>query len=283
MSARLTPRTLLFVPADRAPELLDKAERSSADGVIVDLEDAVPAVSKEIARRDGIAAIEEFGGGIPVYVRVNGVHTDWFAGDIAALAGIDIAGVMLPKSERPSDVRRVAAALDASAPSVIALIETPKGILASPHIASEPDVVGVAFGAVDFATEMGIQRTRHGRELLFARSQLTLAARAAGVWALDSPCTELVGDQCRREAVIARALGFDGKLVIHPDQVNQVHDAFAPSAAELAQARAVVEAFAAIERSGSGVGTLDGELVERPVADAAQGLLDRAISFEKES
>ncbi len=261
-------RSYLFVPGDR-PERFAKALASGADAVIVDLEDGVKPDRKALAREAiaGFLSAER-----PVCVRVNGSRTEWFEADLAVAARAGVAAVMLPKSETPAQVAAVARAL-APGTGVIALVETVRGILDARTLAAAPGVARLAFGSVDFQLDAGIQG--EGEELLYARSRLVLASRAAGILPpVDGVTTDLDNpERIAADVDRARRLGFGGKLCIHPKQVEPVNTGFAPSAREVAWARKVVEAAGA---AGAGAIRLDGELVDRPVVERANAILRQA-------
>jgi citrate lyase subunit beta / citryl-CoA lyase len=253
-------RTLLFVPADR-PDRFAKAAASGADGVIVDLEDAVAPADKDAAREH---ARRWLAAGNTALVRVNAADTPWHAADVAALAGLATAFV-LPKAERPEDVERLAG-------PVIPLVETAAGVAAAREVCSVPGVVRPAFGSIDLAAELGVDPDSH-TALLHARSALVLVAAAAGcVPPLDGVTTALDDqDALRRDTEHAVELGFTGKLCVHPRQVDPVHAALRPSDAELDWARRVLAAG-----STGGAVAVDGRMVDRPVLLRVRRLLRRA-------
>jgi citrate lyase subunit beta/citryl-CoA lyase len=256
-------RTLLFVPGDR-PGRFAKAAASGADGVILDLEDAVAPPDKDAARSHVAHCLA---GGPPAAVRINGVGTPWFTRDLAALRGSSCT-VMLPKASAAG----VAAVVDTLGEQVrvIALVETAAGIVQAPSICALPEVIRLAFGSIDFSTEVGV--AADDREaLLHARSALVLASVAAGIAPpLDGVTTDLAsGEPARSDAAYASRLGFTGKLCIHPIQVAAVSSAFQPSPAQLSWARSVLEGAA------GGASKVDGHMVDAPVLERARRLLDR--------
>ncbi len=264
----MTPRSYLFVPSNR-PERFDKALASGADRVIVDLEDAVPPDQKPTARetvRRWLSA-EPASDARRVVLRVNAADTPWFTADLALCRLPGVAAVMLAKTERADDF---AALRDG--PPVIALIESALTFENLRAIASSPNLQRLAFGAIDFQLDMGMRATFD--ELLYFRSQLTLASRLAHLPApIDSPSTalgddEAVGSEARR----ASRLGFGAKLCIHPRQVGVVNRSFAPSEDELDWARRVLAAAATSD--GAAVG-LDGEMIDKPVVLRAHAILAR--------
>ena len=266
-SSALKGRSLLFVPADR-PERIAKAFATGADAVIVDLEDAV-APTLKAKGRDALA--DALSDSQPVLVRVNGRDTPWFEDDLAACVAPGVAGIVLPKAERPDDVARIRARLGLEVP-VLALIETARGMAAAEAIAACPAVRRLIFGSIDFQVDLGIEGD--GAELLFFRSRLVLASRLAE---LDAPVDgvtvsfddpELTAADARR----ARREGFGGKLCIHPKQVAAVNTAFSPRADEVAWAERVLAAAA---RASGGAVALDGKMIDKPILTKAQRILAR--------
>lgn len=275
------PRSLLFVPADRAMELLPKADASGADALILDLEDAVRPERRAEARTGLGEAYEATRPRRPVFVRVDHPRGAGFSADLEVVARLPGAGIVLPKCDDPDDVRRLVRAwseLTANELVVVALAETARGVLAAAEIAAaDPAVIGLAFGAEDLAAEVGFRRTGPGREILVARSLVVLGAAAAGRWAVDTPCLEIdaqgvVSSDARRAA----RLGFAGKLVVHPGQVAPVNAAFRPTAAEVERARRTIDAASALEAAGRGVGVVDGRMIDRPLVEAARRLIAQA-------
>lgn len=265
-----TARTLLFVPGDK-PALFAKAAGSGADGYIADLEDAVAPADKVKARQLALEGLQMS----PGLIRINAAGTPWHNEDVDAVAKArGVEGVMLPMSQDPGVVHTVARRL-AGVPLVL-LVETALGIREAAALAAIDGVHRIAFGNLDFALDAGIEpRTDDEDELLFARSALTVASRAAG---LPGPIDGVVGDfrndeLMRRRTARAWDLGFRGKLCIHPRQVAVVHDSVRPSAQELAWARRIVDGAGHLE--GAAV-QVDGEMVDRPVLQKARDLLARA-------
>lgn len=247
----------LFVPGHR-PERFAKAAAAAAT-IIIDLEDAVPPEAKAAAR-------QALAGPLPaaaILVRVNGVGTPWHGDDLAMVDQLGPAGLLLPKAERAGDVAALAARH-----AVVALIETAAGLAAAREIA-RAGATRLAFGSVDFSADLGCA---HAREpLLLARCELVLASRLAGLpppldgvtLALDDPAAVLA------DARHAAALGFGGKLCIHPAQIAPALEGFAPTAEELAWARRVLAGDA------GGAAALDGLMIDPPVRARAERLLAR--------
>jgi citrate lyase subunit beta/citryl-CoA lyase len=262
-------RSVLFVPGNR-PELAAKAPRARPDLVVLDLEDAVPPAAKADARVLVAEAVAALVGTVPVAVRVNPPGTPWFEGDTDALpVGLD--AVVVPKLDAPDTLDEVTEAV-AGRP-VVAGIETVRGVADARKVLRDP-VVACYFGAEDYVADLGGARTGTNAEVASARSWVAMAARLAGITALDI-VTLAFGDddRFRREAAEARALGYAGKLCIHPAQVVLANEAFHPSDDEVDWARRLLEAFD--EAGGETIG-FEGLMVDEVVAARARAVLDSA-------
>jgi citrate lyase subunit beta/citryl-CoA lyase len=257
-------RSFLFVPGNR-PERFAKACAAGADAVIVDLEDAVPP-SDKLAARDALAGW--LSPAHPVLVRINSADSEWFRGDLALCGLPGVAGIVLPKAERSGDLAQVAAA---GATAILPLIESAQGVWNGIELARSPCVQRLVFGAIDFSFDLGISEGHE--QLLYFRSQLVLMSRVAGIAAPVDGVTVALDDpeRVREDGARARALGFGGKLCIHPKQVAVVNAAFSPSAAELLWAQRVMAA----STTGAAV-AVDGKMVDRPVILIARQMLDEA-------
>jgi citrate lyase subunit beta/citryl-CoA lyase len=261
-------RSYLFVPASD-PRRVDKALASEAHAVVLDLEDAVAPEAKDEAREVVADKLRTRRAKGIQLVRTNGLETPHGRPDFAALDGLAVDAIMIPKAE-PQPLL----ALGPSGPPVIALIETARGLRRAHEVATRiPRVVALMLGNVDLAAELGATPGPDGRELLFARSALVVDSIAAGLGGpIDGPCTALDDDDAlRTEAVAAKALGFAAKVCIHPRQLAIVHDVFTPTDDELAWARRVVEAAGAAK--GRGAIAVDGQMVDAPVVARARRLL----------
>jgi len=278
-------RSVLYMPASNA-RALEKARSLPADVVVVDLEDAVAPSAKEEARAQALAALAAGGyGRRELVLRVNGAGTPWHAADVAAAARSGADAVLLPKVEDAGAVRDAEGALAAAgAPPDLALwcmIETPRGVLAAPAIAgASPRVACLVAGTSDLVKDLGARHTPGRLEVATSLALVVLAARAHGLAALDGVHLDLddaagLEASCRQ----GRDLGFDGKTLIHPRQLEAANLAFAPSAEELERARRVVEAHAEAERRGAGVVVVDGRLVEALHVVAAQRMLALAAAI----
>jgi citrate lyase subunit beta/citryl-CoA lyase len=260
-------RSYLFVPGDR-PERYAKALAAGADAVIVDLEDAVAPAAKENARASLRAWLTALTPATPVLVRVNSADSAWFAGDIA-LAGLPgVAGIVLPKAERPDHIARL---MQQGARAVLPLIESALGFHHAHELARQPGVERLLFGSIDFSVDLGL--TEGVEELQYFRSQLVLVSRLAGILPPVDGVTTTLDDSGRiaEDTRRARRCGFGGKLCIHPRQVAHVNAAFAPSAEETAWAARVLQA---VENTDGAAVALDGKMVDRPVILQAQAIID---------
>jgi citrate lyase subunit beta/citryl-CoA lyase len=286
--AHLRLRTLLFVPGDR-PDRIPKAAAAGADGIAIDLEDAVAVSRKDAARRSVAEALGALPPGGPVVtVRINAVDTGLAEADVDALEPVlgRVDLVIVPMSSSPDAVRAAAAllgqaerraGLEPGRTGIIPLVETAAGIAEARDIAAaDQRVHTLAFGPADLSRELGVTPTADGEELFVARCQLVLgAAAAAKPQPIDGPHLDLDdADGLARSAAKARRLGFGGKQVLHPRQVPVVAAAFAPTAEELRWARRVDEAFRAAEAAGvSSIRLDDGTFVDYPIAHRARALL----------
>jgi len=263
----MTARSLLFVPGNR-PERFTKAAASAADVVIVDLEDAVPEQDKSTARDAAVAWMSADG---RAGVRVNGTSSVHYQQDVAALMGLPgLEAVVVPMADDPAALAALHQRLGRDV-QIVALIETALGVVRAIELASTPGVSRLAFGHLDFAAD--IDSSIQDDAMLMARSSLVLASRAAGLPSpIDGVTTNLDDPAVSgADAARARALGFSGKLCIHPNQVAVVNAAFSPSQAQIAWAHNIVEASIV-----GGVARVDGHMVDAPVHLKAQAILDRA-------
>lgn len=275
-------RSLLTVPGNR-PDLAAKVSRSEPDAVFLDLEDAVPAGAKQDARvvaRSAARDLVDAKSDLAVFVRVNAIGTPWFEGDVAEALLPDLTGVVVPKLASHTDVEAVAASLRRAGCAdlpVMAGIETAHGVARVDDVLCGP-VRWCYFGAEDFVADMGGVRTAGNLEVLYARSRVALAARIADVHAID----QIVADFHDEERYLVdasegRALGYRGKLCIHPAQVALAHRAFSPSEDEVDRARRLLAAYEAAAGRGEAALDFEGEMVDEPMARRARATLDAAV------
>jgi citrate lyase subunit beta/citryl-CoA lyase len=290
-------RTLLFAPGNR-PRMLQKVGQCGADAVILDLEDAVPISEKAATRsavREAVGAIDT----CPVYVRINpltaaaGFSQPIGEADLAAVVRPGLAGIILPKVESPDDLHRADALLQGLemqhgvAPGgvdVIPIIETALAVQRAYDIAaSGTRVKRLAFGAGDFTRDIGVAWSRREIESQYARSALVVASRAAGLESpLDTVWVDLRDQRgLTHSARTAKQLGFQGKMAIHPSQVEPINTVFSPSAAEIAFAARVVDAFTQAEADGLASIQLDGQFIDYPIVESAQRVLAMAAVLSR--
>ncbi len=261
----IAPRSALFLPASN-PRALAKARTLPCDMVILDLEDAVPDDAKDAARAAAVAAVAEGLGDRIAAIRLNGADTPWHRADLAAIGNSAAAIVVLPKVESAD---RATAVADAVGKPVYAMIETPAGVLAAPAIARRAGVAGLIVGTNDLAHSLRVPAGRAG--LAHALQAVLLAARLGGCIALDGVWNRLDDAQgLAAECAEGRAFGFDGKTLIHPGQIDIANAAFGPSAVEIEDARALIDAATA------GAARFRGRMVEAMHVEAARAVLARA-------
>ncbi len=261
-------RSMLFVPGSQ-PQRFDKAYVTSADMVIIDLEDAVAITDKDIARNyiAGWLSADK-----RVAIRVNAIGTQWFEDDINLCVMEGVGAVVLPKAEQIEDIQRIRHIVGPDK-AILPLVETAIGLSNAVFLAKEQGVQRLLFGSIDFQLDLGISGEKE--ELLHFRSQLVLASRLAGLTGpVDGVCTVLDDAVLLNQDVsYAKKLGFSGKLCIHPKQVDVVNDGFMPTLAEIVWARAVIEAMDAADGAAVAV---DGKMVDKPVLLRAQRVLEHA-------
>jgi len=271
-------RSVLFAPASR-PELIEKLPRRGPDGVVIDLEDAVPDAAKVEARghaRHGGERLAQEHPELAVYVRINPVQSEWFAGDVRDGVAPTIHGVVVPKVESPDQLATVADALDSANLAhlhVMAGIETAAGVDRVSALLGPP--VSVAyFGAEDFVADMGGVRTESNVEVLYARSRVALAARLAGVHPLDQIVSALDDEErFLADSREGRAIGYRGKLCIHPAQVPLANRVFSPSSDEVDHARRLLAAHEAARARGEAALAFEGQMVDEPMVRRARDVL----------
>ena len=271
-------RSLLFAPAVR-PDLLRKMPRTGADAIVIDLEDATPPEAKDTGRVEMRSAVADLAGQLPVLVRVNDDTTPWHDDDLDSLPTEGLAGIVVPKIETIAGLDSLAERLTARGldMSVIGGVETALGVAdARPLLAH--DVISAAyFGAEDFIADLGGVRTASNDEVAYARAQIALAGRLADVTVIDQIVADFTDDdRCRRECLEARAMGYGGKLCIHPSQVSIANEAFLPSSEEIDRARRLLEAYDDAKAQGVASVAFEGQMVDEPVARQARRVLAQA-------
>jgi citrate lyase subunit beta/citryl-CoA lyase len=266
---------------------LEKAKGLEADALILDLEDAVAPDAKAEARDRVCAAVADGGyGRRELTIRVNGLDTEWHAADVAAVAKAGPAGIVVPKINSVDDVRAVESALDkAGAPDhtlIWAMVETPVAMLDARAIAAASERLAVlVMGTNDLAKELQAEHVPGRQPLLTGLGLCLLAARATGKVILDGVYNDIKDEAgFEAECVQGRQLGFDGKTLIHPSQLEPANRVFAPSAEELDRAREIVAAFEEATAAGKGVVTVNGRMIENLHVAQAQRALAQAEAIE---
>ena len=283
-------RTLLFVPGNQKRRI-EKAHSVAADALILDLEDSVPSAEKDSAREMVASSIKGLASdGQEVFVRINSLSTPHAITDIRAVVRNGLKGIVLPKSGSAEDIQKadtlIANAekekgLEIDSISILPLVETPMGIINANKIASASSrIMGITLGAEDYTLEMGITRTGEGDELYYPRTVISLACHAIDILAIDSVYTDIRDTEgLIRETRMVKQMGFQGKLVIHPDQIGPVNQVFVPSDEEISQAQRVLETYNTAVSEGRASTSLDGRMVDAPVAARAKRLLALAESI----
>jgi citrate lyase subunit beta/citryl-CoA lyase len=285
-------RSLLFVSGSEA-RALERARSAGADGLILDLEDTVTPERKAEARRL-VAAFLRAGGpaGVERAVRVNAIGSEALEHDLDAVIPASPDALVVPKTDEPAKLARLAARLPvlerragirAGSVKLLPLIETPLGILNAHAIATaSPRVDALVIGHVDLSRCLGIRETGAMEGIIFhARCQLVLAAKAAGLEAIDAVYMSMDKDGLAGETRQGLALGFAGKLLAHPSHVPIVHAVYAPTDEEVAYATRLVKAFDAHSVSGRGIFVFEDRVIDLPVVEAERNVLTRALASQR--
>jgi citrate lyase subunit beta / citryl-CoA lyase len=288
MSQTVRPRrSVLYMPGANT-RALEKARTLPADALVFDLEDAVAPEAKEAARTNVVLAAESRAyGKREIAIRCNGLGTPWGEADIEAIAKSGADAILVPKVESATQVTHVVSLLDtAGAPTTMAvwaMMETPKGILRAEEIASSHPRLGLfVMGTNDLVKDMRARHTPMRLPMITALGIGMLAARAHGLAILDGVYND-IQDTAGFRAVCQQGLemGFDGKTLIHPSQVEPCNEIFAPSAAELEMAGKIVAAFKAAQAEGKGVVTVDGRMIENLHVEQAERALALASAIKE--
>ena len=280
-------RSLLFVPAGRE-RMLEGAQASKADALVLDLEDAVPlrqkAAARILARRwiPKLASTRR-----RVFVRVNSIASGMTRDDLMSAVGKGLAGVVLPKAESPQDLRDLDVLLREAEMEhgvrpgdirTIPLIESARGVLRCEEIVRASDrLCGLSVGGEDYTYDIGVQRDAGGVALQHIRGVVVQVAAAYGLTPIDTPYAGYKDEAgLVAETHLAKAIGLKGKYAIHPAQVDVINRIFTPSKDEIAQARRVIEAYEDALARGLGAVSVDGRMVDAPVAERARGIIAAA-------
>ena len=278
----------MFVPGNN-PGMMADAHIYGPDSIMLDLEDSVTMAEKDTARllvHNALKSIDY--GDTEMVVRINPLNTPYGKKDIEAVvkAGVDV--IRMPKTETAEEVIEVEREIERvekeigclGRTKIMAAIESTLGIVNAYAIAmASPRMMGIALGAEDYSANLKTQRTPGGDELRLARETIVVAARAAGIDALDTVYSNLNDmETFRKEVEFIKTLGFDGKSIINPRQIEVVNDVFAPKEKEIEKSRTILAAIKEAERKGSGVIAVNGKMVDRPVVLRAQRTIDLAIA-----
>ncbi|MEL0438165.1 HpcH/HpaI aldolase/citrate lyase family protein [Phycobacter sp. K97] len=276
MDPRTRPyRSVLYIPGSK-PRALDKARSLPVDAVIFDLEDAVSVEEKENARDTLAEALATGGYGARVrIVRINGLDTKWGRADAEAAAKMDCDAILLPKVSSPADLDALAE-ITGDKP-LWAMMETPRGMLNAAAIAAHPKLQGMVMGTNDLAKELQTRFRPDRLPMMAGLGLCLLAAKAEGKIIVDGVYNAFKDDEgLKAECDQGRDMGFDGKTLIHPAQVDVTNTAFAPSEAEIDLARRQIAAFEEVEAAGQGVAVVDGKIVENLHVVTAREILAKA-------
>ena len=300
MADRRLRRTLLFVPGNM-PSMLQNVPLFKCDSVIIDLEDAVNHAEKDAARnlvRRFLASWKERNK--EVLVRINPLYTKWGRDDLAAILPEMPDAIRFPMCETPELALELDAELSAYESAnglaaghfgILPSIETVKSVLNAYAIAtSTPRIFGLAFGAEDYTASMGVARTNSGEDLLHPRMMVVMAAKAAGLQAIDSVFSDVNDmEALKKETELVKRIGYTGKCLVNPRQIDVIHEVFAPKPEEVKYALEVVEAIRQAQQMGTGVISLKGKMVDAPIVKRAlntlriayaQGLTDTPVDEE---
>lgn len=280
-------RTMLYVPGNN-PGMIRDAGIYEEDCIMFDLEDSVSVMEKDSARflvYEMLLCLDY--PGKELIVRINSPETETGIDDLEAMVRTRRAAIRLPKTECAQDVvfcdRQIGRieqenGIPAGSTRMMAAIESAEGVLNAKEIAlASPRLIGIAIGAEDYVTDLKTNRSPEGTELLFGRSMVLLAARAAGIDAIDTVYSDVNNEEgFRKEVALVKQLGFDGKSIINPRQIRPVHEIYTPSEKEIGRSLAVMEAIGEAHRKGSGVISLNGKMIDKPIVERAQHVLELA-------
>ena len=280
-------RSLLYVPGNM-PSMLQNIPLFQCDAVLIDLEDAVPYSEKDAAR----ILVRRFLEGYKdrnkeILVRINGLDTKWALDDLKAVLPAVPDGIRLPKADSPEIVERLDTLLteyeeELGLPlghfKILPSIETAEGVINAVATArSSPRLIGLAFGAEDYTATMEINRTKEGEELFNARMNVLWGTKSAGIQAIDSIFADVNDmEALRRETELVKRLGFTGKCMVNPRQIDVIHEVFAPKQEEVDYALEVMDAIKRAREMGTGVISLKGKMIDRPIVVRAARVINTA-------
>ncbi|UTY24009.1 HpcH/HpaI aldolase/citrate lyase family protein [Treponema denticola] len=281
-------RSMLFMPGNN-PGMLVSADILGADSIIYDLEDAVSLDEKDSARtlvRNALSFLKFTYSEITV--RINPIDSPYWEKDLEAIIPVLPDGIVIPKASVDAvhsveqKINEIKKAHNITKNfSFLMLVESARGIMDVNSIAKASSLIqGLLLGGEDYSVDMGIQRTRLSKELEYARFSLTTAAHAYGLDSLDTPFTDVEDfEGLRLDTAFSKSIGFSGRLVINPRQVEEIHKIFSPSSAEIERAEAILQAAEEAKQKGLGVFSFKGKMVDLPVIKRAQALYDSAKNW----
>ncbi|HUT80447.1 MAG TPA: CoA ester lyase [Candidatus Bathyarchaeia archaeon] len=285
-------RTRLYIPGNN-PSMIQNASIYEADSLIFDLEDSIPISEKDSARYLVRNALEKIDfGECEITIRINSFETKYFLKDLDAIVTSKLDGILLPKTESFETLQEVDKEItrlenERNIPvgkiRVMPIIETAKGVLNIEKIVTAPRIAAVGLGGEDLTADIGAKRTKEGKELEYITSKIILACAANKIQAIDTVFSDVNDlDGLFNATIKAIEMGFQGKSIIHPLQVEVVHRAFTPSHEEIENAEKIVKAYKESTKKGLGVITVDGRMIDLPVVLRAERVLKRAkISSNK--
>jgi citrate lyase subunit beta / citryl-CoA lyase len=280
-------RTMLYIPGNN-PNMMQNGGVYGADGVMLDLEDAVAISRKEDARvlvRNMLQSMNFYKAEITV--RINGLQTEFAQADLEAIVPVKPDAIRIPKVETPEDIKKADELISKiekenkikiGTTKIHAMLETALGVENAFQIAkASPRVEVITIGGQDLTADMGVKKTLGGAEIAYARQRIVMAAKAAKIAALDTIFADVNDEEgLIRETELIKELGFDGKAVINPRQIGAVHKVFSPKPEEVEKATRIVSAFRKAQKDGVGVFAIDGKMIDAPVVARAERVLDLA-------
>ena len=281
-------RTMMFVPGNN-PAMMQDAFIYAPDSIMLDLEDSVTMAEKDAARLLVFHALKTIDyGNTEMVVRINPLSTPYGKKDIEAVVKAGVHVIRMPKTETAEEVVEVEREIEKvereigclGRTKIMAAIESTLGVVNAYAIATASKrMMGIALGAEDYCANLKTQRSPEGNELLLARQTIVVAARAAGIDALDTVYSNLNDmETFRKEVELIKGLGFDGKSIINPRQIEVVNEVFAPKPKDIEKARTIIAAIREAEQRGSGVVAVNGKMVDRPVVIRAERTIHLAIA-----
>lgn len=280
-------RTMLYVPGNK-PAMVKDIYIYNPDSIMFDLEDSIPLNEKDAARFMVCEALKHVDyHGIETVVRINGLDTKYGLDDLECIVKAQPDVIRLPKTETADDVLLVESIIEriekennipVGTTKMMAAVESALGVLNSLSIAtSSKRLIGIAIGAEDYVTNLKTNRSPQGIELLFARCQVLNAARAAGIAALDTVYSNVENEEgFRKEVEHIKQLGFDGKSIINPKQIDIVNQVYSPKTKEIEQSIKIIQVIKKAEKEGTGVISLNGKMIDKPIVERAQRILNLA-------